>query len=137
MADFELNIMTPEKLVFSGRAESLVVTATDGERCVLAGHAPLAATLGIGFIRFLTGGEWKIASASEGFMEVMDGRANVYLQTCEYPEDIDIERAQSDVDKFTDLLKQGRHFGQYGGSEGALKRAAARLRMAQRKQGTP
>jgi F-type H+-transporting ATPase subunit epsilon len=50
MAAFYLEIVSPEKLVFSGEAEAVVVPGTEGEFTVLKDHAPLISTIKPGVV---------------------------------------------------------------------------------------
>ena len=75
MKEFDLEIMTPERHFFEGRAEGLTVTLPDGLFTILGGHAPMVAALEVGELRYKIQGEWRECAASEGFLEVMsDGR---------------------------------------------------------------
>ena len=50
MAAFHLEIVSPEKLVFSGNVEAVVVPGTEGEFTVLKDHAPLISTMKPGVV---------------------------------------------------------------------------------------
>lgn len=50
MATFHVELVSPEKLLFAGAAESATVPSVDGEMTVLAGHAPLMAVLKPGVV---------------------------------------------------------------------------------------
>jgi len=50
MAAFHFEIVSPEKLVFSGEVEAVVVPGIDGEFTVLKDHAPLISTLKPGIV---------------------------------------------------------------------------------------
>ena len=52
----EMEIVTPEKLLFSGAVDSVTVPSTTGYLGILPGHAPLLAELGIGEISYNIGG---------------------------------------------------------------------------------
>ena len=54
MADFVVEILSPEKSVFLGRAESVTAKAIDGEFQILRGHAPYMNILAPGEIRLNT-----------------------------------------------------------------------------------
>jgi F-type H+-transporting ATPase subunit epsilon len=69
MATFHFDLVSPEKLVFSGEVEHVVVPGTEGEFGVLAGHAPLVAMLKPGVLRILGPNEQRIMVVG-GFAEV-------------------------------------------------------------------
>ena len=47
MATYHLQIVTPDRLVYDGMVESLIVRAVDGDVCILANHIDYATPLGI------------------------------------------------------------------------------------------
>lgn len=53
MATFHVELVSPEKLLFAGEAESATVPSVDGEFTVLAAHAPLMAVLKPGVVRIV------------------------------------------------------------------------------------
>ena len=130
---FELSVMTPEREFFSGQVEALSVDGLDGQFSVLAGHAPMVAALEIGTLRIKQDGQWREAVNSEGFMEVLNNRVVVFVQTCEWPEEIDLQRAQEAKRRAEELLRQKQSLLEYGGSKIALARAMARLSASSKK----
>lgn len=130
---FNLSIMTPERQFFSDDVEALTITAPDGELTILAGHAPMVATLKVGSIRIKQNGVWKKAFNSGGFIEVEQHECLMFVQACEWPEDIDIKRAQQAKHRAEEKLRQHHSLNEYRGSKIALARAIARLRITSQK----
>ncbi|MDH7798493.1 MULTISPECIES: F0F1 ATP synthase subunit epsilon [unclassified Beijerinckia] len=56
MANFHFELVSPERLVYSGEVESVLVTSTEGEMQVMRDHAPVMAMLKPGVVRFTDGG---------------------------------------------------------------------------------
>ena len=84
---FEL--VSPEKLVFSGEVEQVDVPGAEGDFGVLEGHAPMVATLRPGILTVKgTGGEQKIVVLG-GFAEVSATGLTVLADTAEAVVDID------------------------------------------------
>ena len=50
MASFSFELVSPERLLFSGEVESVVVPGTEGEMTVMKDHAPLMTTLKPGVV---------------------------------------------------------------------------------------
>jgi F-type H+-transporting ATPase subunit epsilon len=50
MATFNFELVSPERVLFSGQVDAVVLPASDGDVTVLAGHAPLMTTLKTGFL---------------------------------------------------------------------------------------
>ncbi|MBN9061756.1 MAG: ATP synthase F1 subunit epsilon [Rhizobiales bacterium 65-9] len=51
MANFHFELVSPERMLFSGDVESVVVPGADGEFQVFSGHAPVMSTLHAGVLR--------------------------------------------------------------------------------------
>lgn len=50
MAGLHFELVSPARLLFSGDVESVIIPGTEGEMTILAGHAPLLATLKPGVV---------------------------------------------------------------------------------------
>jgi F-type H+-transporting ATPase subunit epsilon len=88
---FQLDIVTPERTVFSGRAEELVAPGLLGEFGVLPGHANLLAELGVGPLRYRSGGSEHVLAAGGGFAEVTGQRVTVLLDRALSKDEIEVE----------------------------------------------
>jgi F-type H+-transporting ATPase subunit epsilon len=130
---YQLDILTPEREFFSGQVEALIITAPDGELAILADHAPIVAPLVVGSFKIKTDGKWKEAFNSEGFLEVSKLGVVLFAQACEWPEDIDIKRAEESKRRSEERLRQQQSINEYKGSKIALARAMARLRVTRQK----
>jgi F-type H+-transporting ATPase subunit epsilon len=89
MATFHLDLVSPEKLLFSGEVEQVDVPGAEGDFGVLAGHAPIVATLRPGILTVQgAGGEQKIVILG-GFAEVSAQGLTVLADVAETVADID------------------------------------------------
>jgi F-type H+-transporting ATPase subunit epsilon len=70
MATFHFDLVSPERLVFSGEVEHVVVPGSEGEFGVLAHHAPLLAMLRPGILSILGPGQPQRIVVGGGFAEV-------------------------------------------------------------------
>lgn len=127
---FKLEVLTPERVFFSGDVEMLTVTTTDGKFSFLAGHTPIVMPIVIGTLTIRTPQETLEVFASEGFLEVGHNGVNVYVQACEKPEDIDKSRAEEARIRAEERLRQKQSMSEYKQSKMALARAMARLRIS-------
>jgi F-type H+-transporting ATPase subunit epsilon len=67
----EVHVVTPEREVWAGRAETVIARGVDGEVGILTGHAPMMVQLAIGPLRIQTDGQPEIAAVIDGgFMHV-------------------------------------------------------------------
>ncbi|MGE5416747.1 MAG: F0F1 ATP synthase subunit epsilon [Acidobacteriota bacterium] len=129
---FMLEVVTPERIVWSDEAEFVVVPGAEGELGVLRNHAPMVAGLKIGVIRFIDdGGELRHMAISGGFMEIMDNDAKILAETAEHGREIDILRAKSAKDRAERRLSERADQISYARAQMALQRAIARIRAAE------
>ena len=129
MSEFLFEIITPSKQFFKGQAEQFICQTTDGEMGILKGHGTMVATLTIGEIRIKTGGEWKNAYISGGFMEVRNDEVLVFSNCCEWPEEIDEAKAEESRRKAAELMLHEQNVREHRHNEITLARAMARLKV--------
>ena len=94
MAEFNLKIITLDEVFYQGQAEILTVRGVDGNFQILPRHTDLIAVLLPDDIRFMTAEGERHAFISRSILRVMDGSVTIISNTAEWPEDIDIERAE-------------------------------------------
>ena len=91
MANFHFELVSPEKLVFSGDVDQVDVPGAEGDFGVLAGHAPFVTTLRPGILTVHgAGGEQKMVVLG-GFAEVSADGLTVLADVAEAVQDIDRE----------------------------------------------
>ena len=78
-----VSVVSPERTLFEGEADSLVAPAFDGQVGIMSMHAPMLTLLGAGELRLnATGGERRF-TISGGFLEVADDRVRVVTERAE------------------------------------------------------
>lgn len=82
MKTFTVNIYTPEALVVSEEAEYLSVPGADGSYGLMYNHLPCVIALIEGKLVMTLNGENTAFMCGEGFLEIRDNRANVFVNTC-------------------------------------------------------
>lgn len=95
MTPFKLQIITPEKTFFDGMTEQIIVRTTVGDVGILNGHEPYCAALGIGQMRVMVDGAFKSAATSGGIIKVGKDKTVILVQSCEWADEIDVERAKN------------------------------------------
>jgi F-type H+-transporting ATPase subunit epsilon len=89
MATLHFELVSPEKLVFSGEVEQVDVPGAEGDFGVLAGHAPMVTTLRPGVLTVkAAGGEQKIVVLG-GFAEVSAKGLTILADTADSLADFD------------------------------------------------
>ena len=97
---FKLSIVTPEKISYEDKVQSLIVPGIGGYLGVLSNHAPLitAITPGKVSVRDFEGKELAMA-VSDGFFEVSANHATLLVDSVEFAGDINTERARQALDR--------------------------------------
>lgn len=127
MNKFLLEIMTPERLFLREEVEYVTMLGLDGFFTICAGHMPMVSALQIGEMTIGYGKETRTAINAEGYLEVRPDRVLVFLQTCEWPEEIDENRALRAKRKAEETLRQKQSIYENKSTKIALTRAMVRL----------
>ena len=127
---FQLEIVTPEKLVVKEAVEEAQIPGLDGYLGILPGHAPLITELGVGVITYRAGGATKTLSMAWGFAEVLQDKVTILAETVERPDEIDVARAQQAKERAEQLLKSNDPELDYDRVQDDLRRAETRLKVA-------
>ena len=127
MTTFQLQIVTPDGLLFEGEAERLVARTLDGDVCILARHTEYVTALGMGQARVTIDGKVRKAACIGGMLSVSGGRVRIVATTFEWAEEIDLERAQRARERAEERLKQQKDTRDIQLAEAKLKRALVRL----------
>jgi len=105
MADtFDLEVATPERLVFREAVTEAQIPAKNGYIGVLPGHAPLLSQLGTGYASYVAQGRKAFFSVHGGFVEVLPDKVRVLAETVEKAEEIDVQRAQTALKRAQEQL---------------------------------
>lgn len=97
MADernFDLEIITPDRIFFKGQAMMLELNTTEGEVGIYKRHIPMTMILQPGIMKIHTEGETKEAAVHAGFIEILPEKITVMAEVAEWPEEIDVNRAK-------------------------------------------
>jgi F-type H+-transporting ATPase subunit epsilon len=129
-----LEIVTPERQLFSGPVDEVTVPSSQGYLGILPGHAPLLAELGIGDIRYKIGDRAEYVFCSWGFLEVLQERVVVLAQTAEPASEIDLNRAEQAKSRAEKRLASKDPTLDFARAELALLKAISRVEAAKRLQ---
>ena len=99
MATFHFDLVSPEKLAFSGEVDQVDIPGWEGDFGVLAGHAPVVAAVRPGILTIIAGGEKQKIIVLGGLAEVSDNRLTVLADVATSIDEVD--RAQ-----FADTVAQ-------------------------------
>jgi F-type H+-transporting ATPase subunit epsilon len=120
-----VELVSVERLLWSGEARMVIARTTEGELGVLPGHAPLLGELaagGIVRIQQEDGGEELVFAVHGGFLSVTEDGVSILAELAERADEIDVGRAQQ-------ALERARAAGEDDSEAGAAaSRALSRLR---------
>lgn len=126
----QLDIVTPEKLAFSGKVEEVNLPGVLGEFGVLPGHTPFLSELRIGPMHFKSEGKLEWFALNRGIAEVTPAKVTVLVRTAESSREIDVARAEASKARAEQRLKERQEGLDVTRAEASLQRALARLRVA-------
>ena len=120
MATFHFDLVSPEKLLFSGEVDQVDVPGTEGDFGVLAGHAPLVSALRPGIMIVTVNGQAQRMVVLGGFAEVSaDGKLTVLADLADSVEEFDRDTLAERITAQEEKIK--------GMQGNALDRAVERL----------
>ena len=122
---FYLKIVSPDRLFYDGYVDSIVVKGTEGDFAVLPNMAPFVTKVAIGKLKITVDKKDKYAAISGGYIDIRNNKVIMVANACEWPEEIDSERAEKA--KARALKRLENKEGDILRAEIALKRAINRL----------
>ncbi|MCT8975812.1 F0F1 ATP synthase subunit epsilon [Clostridium sp. CX1] len=130
MADaLKLTILTPEREFYTGEVTEIVTESTQGGIGILPDHMPLVTTLRPSVTEITEKGGKKLkAFTSTGILEVKDNEVRILCDTCEWPEEIDANRAEEARKRAEERLNNKQDID-VKRAELALSRALARKKL--------
>lgn len=136
MADnkLKIQIVSPDRMFYEGEADMLELKTTEGEIGILAGHIPMTSILSPGIMRIMEGNEIKEAAVHDGFLEILPDKVIVLAESCEWPNEIDISRANEAKTRAERRLKGNKGEINVARAELALKKSLIRIELGN-KQG--
>ncbi len=131
---FRLKIISPDRIFYDDEVEMVELRTTEGEMGVLKGHIPLTAILvpGVLKIKGTVDGD-KEAALHSGFVEVMQDHVTILAESCEWPEEIDLNRAKEAQIRAERRLKSGDAAINIARAELALRRSLIRIELAEKR----
>ncbi len=134
MATIKLEIITAERQVYSDDVSEVVAPGVEGTLGILPHHAPLMTMLQPGQLIARKDGEEQVFAVAGGFLEVRPERVIALADAAERAEEIDIQRAQAAKKRAEERLKEGPSGVEGAQAQAALRRALARIDVAERRR---
>jgi len=128
---FQLEVVTPQRLIVNEEVEELVAPGSEGYFGVWPGHTPFMTTLKIGELSYKRRGEERFLAVSWGYAEVRPEKVIILVETAERSEEIDLIRAeQAKAGAEERLRRWGDETVDFVQAQAALERAITRVSVA-------
>jgi len=101
---FQLDIVTPEKTIFSDSVDDVYLPGSEGEMGILAMHSALVAPLQPGELRYLKDGQVEELAVGEGFVEVTGDKVSVLIDLAIGEDAIDEQQVEEAMKRAKNAL---------------------------------
>jgi F-type H+-transporting ATPase subunit epsilon len=121
MADMEVELVAPDRIVWSGEADIVLARTTEGDIGILPNHEPMLGVLVEHPVRIKrTNEDELVVAVLGGFLSVSRDRVSILAESVETPDEIDAGQARQELDSARGDDDED--------AKAAARRAAARLR---------
>jgi len=128
---FQLEVVTPQRLIVSEEVEELVAPGVEGYFGVWPGHTPFMTTLKFGELSYKRRGEERYLAVGWGYAEIVPEKAIILVETTERSEEVDVPRAEQARAKAEECLRRwGDETIDFAQAQAALERALTRISVA-------
>ena len=127
---FNFEVHTPYRLFYSGKAQAITLALADGEIGIYANHSPFTGVVVTGILRIKeSDGNWRAAFVSDGILEVKEHKNVLMVDSAEWPEEIDKERALLSKQEAEKTLSDANFKFETDKAKNKLRRAESRLKV--------
>ena len=127
--NFQLEIITPDRVFYKGTASMVEFTSVDGEMGVYKHHIPLTTVLAPGIVSITGPDGKKEAAVHAGFVQILGEKVTFLADIAEWPDEIDVSRAQAAKARAEERLRSHSAEVDVARAEIALKKALVRIGM--------
>lgn len=133
---FYLKIIAATWVSMPADAVALIVRNMTDQKEILAHHEIWSLPIDEGEMRFQPEGtaNWEYAVVGMGFVEIVNNRVTLLVETAEHPEEIDVARAREAKERAEEQMRQKQSIQEYYHSRASLSRALTRLKATSKYQ---
>jgi F-type H+-transporting ATPase subunit epsilon len=106
MATFHFDLVSPEKLTFSGEVDQVDIPGTEGDFGVLAAHAPIVAAVRPGILTIIAGGKKQKIIVLGGLAEMSEAGLTVLANVATAIEDLDKAKFAATINEMQEKLAE-------------------------------
>ncbi|MFC4077367.1 F0F1 ATP synthase subunit epsilon [Salinithrix halophila] len=130
MSTMQLDIVTPERKVYSEQVDMVVARAAEGDIGILPHHSPFISPLQVTAVKVKKDGEEQLIAISGGFIEVHDNKVTLLAESAELPGEIDVNRAIAAKERAENRLADKKQEDlDFKRAQLSLQRAMVRIRV--------
>jgi len=126
----KLKVVTPREVKLETDADMVVLRCVDGDIGIRSGHATCVAILGVGVLRVKNNGQEKRLAVGGGHVYVHDDAVSVIADEAEWPEDIDVRRAEIEREEAERRLRDHAEAIEVNSAQLLLRRALVRIEVS-------
>ena len=106
MATFHFDLVSPEKLTFSGEVDQVDIPGTEGDFGVLAAHAPIVAAVRPGILTIIAGGKKQKIIVLGGLAEMSEAGLTVLANVATAVEELDKAKFAATINEMQEKLAE-------------------------------
>ena len=125
--NFKLKIITPDRVFYEDEVSMVEFNTVEGEVGIYREHIPMTMIVAPGILTITVGDEVKEAALHAGFAEVLPDQVTVLAEIIEWPDEIDIHRAEDAKARAEERIREHAPGTDMRRAEMSLKRAVARI----------
>ena len=123
----QIRVIAPDQIVWDANAEEIILPSSTGQLGILNNHIPLLTALDIGVMRVRIDKEWQPIILLGGFAEIENNNVTILVNGAETISEIDINEAQNNLDKATQILAEAQTSKDKIEATQNLRKARARI----------
>ena len=127
---FKVEIITPDRVFFTGEADMIEFNTGDGQIGVYKNHIPLTTVLEPGVVVIHNDDQQKVAAVHAGFAEILGEKVTLLAELAEWPDEIDLNRAEAAKQRAEDRIAAKSENLDLKRAEYALHKALTRIDVA-------
>ena len=124
---FDVEIITPERVFYTGEATMIEFTTVEGDIGVYKNHIPVTTVLAPGIVTITEEDGQKKAAVHSGFAEILGDKVTLLAEIAEWPDEIDWDRAEAAKRRAEEHLATKSVGLDVARAELALRRALVRI----------
>ena len=127
---FQGEIVTPDRVFYTGSADMIEFNTIDGQIGVYKNHIPMTTVIEPGVVIIHEEDRQKVAAIHAGFAEILGDKVTLLAEVAEWPDEIDLNRAEAARDRAEERISVKAETTDLKRAEFALHKALTRINAA-------